>query len=347
MSATMAKQLRFFRICLRSTLLACFLAVPGVTSLAQENKVKAPESKYGFELRVRKAGEDKFDDKTRKFGIEVFVDPNMNKVVYISETGSIAVLPAAKELPSGKGKDPAWQHAMELRVRKAGEKDFTKDTKKYGLEVFRDENNGNLIYITETGSIAVVPGGAETVAKSKAPEWKHAMELRARKAGEKEFTATTKAFGIEVFRDENNGNLIYITDVGTVAVLTGAPALGDKVKKPDWKHAMELRVRKGGDPDFNDKTPKLGMEVFLDTNVGKLIYLSETGGISVPATVQSGSTDKAPDWKYGLDLRARKAGEAEFTGATKRYGIEVFLDGNTDSLIYISETGSVTDLPAK
>ena len=108
---------------------------------------------------------------------------------------------------------------------------------------------------------------------------------------------------------------------------------------------MELRVRAGGDPDFNDKTPKLGVEVFLDLNTGKLVYISETGGISVPAAVPTGSTGKAPDWKYGLDLQTRKAGEAEFTGTTKRYGIEVFLDENNNSLIYICETGSLTDLP--
>lgn len=55
-------------------------------------------------------------------------------------------------------KGPRWLHAHELRVRKAGEADFTKDTKKYSLEVFRDENNGNLIYISETGDISVVAG---------------------------------------------------------------------------------------------------------------------------------------------------------------------------------------------
>jgi hypothetical protein len=57
-----------------------------------------------------------------------------------------------------KAKAPEWKHGMELRVRKAGEADFNAATKKYGIEVFRDENNGNLIYISQTGSIAVVPG---------------------------------------------------------------------------------------------------------------------------------------------------------------------------------------------
>src|SRR5947207_1862333 len=54
-------------------------------------------------------------------------------------------------------KDAKWSHAFNLQVRSGGERTFTKDTKKIGVEVFRDENNGNLIYISETGAIAVAP----------------------------------------------------------------------------------------------------------------------------------------------------------------------------------------------
>jgi hypothetical protein len=55
-----------------------------------------------------------------------------------------------------KPKAPKWMHALNLGARKSNEPDFTSTTKQYGIEVFRDENNGNLIYISETGSIAVV-----------------------------------------------------------------------------------------------------------------------------------------------------------------------------------------------
>jgi hypothetical protein len=55
-----------------------------------------------------------------------------------------------------EAKGPKWSHGLMLRARKGDEPDFTKDTKKYGVEVFVDENNGNLIYISEAGSIAVV-----------------------------------------------------------------------------------------------------------------------------------------------------------------------------------------------
>ncbi|GIW82538.1 MAG: hypothetical protein KatS3mg105_4345 [Gemmatales bacterium] len=60
----------------------------------------------------------------------------------------------AQETP----KAPKFSHGLTLGVRKSDEPDFTKDTKKYGVEVFVDQNNGNLIYISETGSIAVVKG---------------------------------------------------------------------------------------------------------------------------------------------------------------------------------------------
>ena len=67
-------------------------------------------------------------------------------------------LPYALALQDAKS--PKWLHGLDLRVRKAGHPNFDDSPKtlKYGIEVFRDENNGNLIYISENGSIAVVPG---------------------------------------------------------------------------------------------------------------------------------------------------------------------------------------------
>lgn len=70
---------------------------------------------------------------------------------------------AAQQLPlayalQNSTKAPKWLHGLDLRVRKGGTPDFDAKTPKFGVEVFRDENNGNLIYISETGSIAVIPG---------------------------------------------------------------------------------------------------------------------------------------------------------------------------------------------
>ncbi|HEV3164075.1 MAG TPA: hypothetical protein VGZ22_08590 [Isosphaeraceae bacterium] len=45
----------------------------------------------------------------------------------------------------------------EIAVRTVGETNITKDTKRIGVELYRDNYNGNLLYVTEAGSIAVVP----------------------------------------------------------------------------------------------------------------------------------------------------------------------------------------------
>lgn len=57
----------------------------------------------------------------------------------------------------GKTKDPEWRYGLNLKARRSNEPDFTKDTKVYGIEVFKDDNTNTYIYISETGSIAVVP----------------------------------------------------------------------------------------------------------------------------------------------------------------------------------------------
>jgi hypothetical protein len=56
-----------------------------------------------------------------------------------------------------KVKAPTWMHGFNVKSRKFNEYDFNKDTKKYGIEVYKDEENGNIIYVSETGSIAVLP----------------------------------------------------------------------------------------------------------------------------------------------------------------------------------------------
>ncbi len=88
----------------------------------------------------------------------------MSKRVQVFLVGAVCFLMGClvtQQLPFVHAQDtkaPKWLHGLEFKVRKAGEADFKPDTKKYGIEVFRDENNGNLVYISETGSIAVVPG---------------------------------------------------------------------------------------------------------------------------------------------------------------------------------------------
>ena len=65
----------------------------------------------------------------------------------------------------------------------------------------------------------------------------------------------------------------------------------------------------------------------------------------MPAGVQV--TDpkvKTPDWRHGIDLKARKAGDVDWDKAHK-FGLEVYLDENTGSLVYLCENGAICDVP--
>lgn len=60
---------------------------------AQATTVKAPTWKYGMNVMSRRSDEANFDDKkTKKFGLEVYLDEANKNLIYISETGSIAVV---------------------------------------------------------------------------------------------------------------------------------------------------------------------------------------------------------------------------------------------------------------
>lgn len=69
-------------------------------------------------------------------------------------------------------------------------------------------------------------------------------------------------------------------------------------------------------------------------------------GQQVTSAQPPASAAKAPVWKLGLDLKARQGGTDDFDKARK-YGVEVFLDANSNNLVYISETGSIAVVPNK
>jgi len=178
--------------------------VPAKHSRATKGKPKGAPLLHGMNLKVRKAGEKNFDKDTKKYGVDVFEDSNNNTVIYLSETGSIAVAPRDLVNKDGSaGKEPDWQHGMTLSVRAAAEKEVGKDTRKYGVEAFKDSDNGCLIYIADNGTIALLPSKLARFpeGKSRDPDLKRGMNLKVRKVDEKEFTDTTKKFGVEVYSD--------------------------------------------------------------------------------------------------------------------------------------------------
>jgi len=187
-----------------------FAPIPG--GLVSE---KGPRWHHALELKVRAPEQTSFDD-AKKFGVEVSVDENTGGLIYITEKGGIATAAApATELK--KVVPPKTAYGLVPQVRTANEADFTDKTKKLGIEVFEDPNANVLLYISEAGFIATAPNPGK-FADTKGISWKSAMGLKARKGGEKTFD-NAKKYSVEVFQDNRTGNLLFISETGSIAVL--------------------------------------------------------------------------------------------------------------------------------
>lgn len=325
--------------------LAGLAAEPANAARAQDkSKAAPPRHLYGHDLRVRKGGNPDFDKNTPRIGVEFFHDAATNSLIVISESGALAVT-KAPTAGFGGDKKCEWKTAHDLHCRKAGEAEFTKNTKKWGVEMFQDRGTNQLLYVCESGSVALAPVPGDLVT-NRGPKLHHGMEARVRAPEQEKFDAARK-FGIEVFKDENTNDLMYITEVGGISVVPSSAPAPDpkKIAAPKTQYGLVLRVRAADEEDFSEKTRPIGLEVFEDPNAGTLFYITEAGSISaVPATGKFVPDARGVTWKAAMALRARKGGQADFNAA-KKYGVEVFEDNRTGNLIFISETGSVAVLP--
>jgi hypothetical protein len=231
------------------------------------------------DLNCRKAGEADFTQKTKKWGVELFQDRGTNQLLYACESGSVALAPVPPGLVTEKG--PRLHHGLEPRVRAPEQSEFT-NAKKFGMEVFKDENTGGLIYITETGAIATAPAPAAAPDPKKPlpPKTQYGLLLRVRAGDETDFTDKTKQVSLEVFEDPNANVLFYLTEAGFVATAPFGGKFAPEAKGVTWKGAMALRARKAGEPEF-PKARKYSIEVFEDNRTGNLIFICETGSIAV------------------------------------------------------------------
>lgn len=315
----------------------------GEPIVAQEkDKRDKPNFLFGQEFRVRKGGKSDFNKDTPRIGVEFYRDEAANAVIAISETGAISVIPAGQ---IGMDHSCKWLAAHDLGARKVGEIDFTAKTKKYGVELFRYLGANRLVYICESGSVALapVPGGLVT---DKGPKWHHSFEPRLRGPDQREFN-NAKKISVEVFRDENTGGLIYITDTGAIATGVAPATAPDPNNNPPPKiaYGWTLRIRGADEPDFSEKTKRMGVEIFEDVNANnQLLYISETGYIATAPNPGKLADNKGMTWKPSMTLKVRKIGEKEFKDA-KKVGIEVFVDNRTGNTIFINDIGSIAVLP--
>jgi hypothetical protein len=243
-------------------------------------KAEGPKWLTGLDIPARKAGEKSFTKETKVHSMEVFLDPNADNWLYITEKGNLAG--TAKNKTGSTNATPKWLHSADLSVRKGGVKDW-KGAAKVGFEVYRDGNTGNLIFITDSGQIAVTPETTPVKADGKAPEWLHGLDVKCRRHDEKAFGKDTRIFGVEVFHDVATGHFVFICETGSIAVAPAAKEVKAPTvnpKDPRFTHGLNVKCRKHGEKDFSDKTKVFGAEVFRDENVGVTLYICETGAIA-------------------------------------------------------------------
>ncbi len=333
-------------------MLAVLVAGIGVPAANAQNPKELMWT-HAFDLSSRKYGEKEFTAKTQKFGVEAFKDFNNDLGIYVSQTGSLAVVksPAFAQLTKAikPSKGPEAIVGLDLPSRKAGVNVFDEKTKKHSVEVFRDVNTDTWFYITEQGNIAATPGKYDPSRNAaKKPKFLYSVDLQARPGGEKSWTKAAK-YGIEVYLDENTDNLIYVCETGSIAVIPEDLAVSLNVKgakAPELLHGLDLDCRKHREFLFSKDTPVIGVEAYLDVNSGNLLFIAQNGSLAVCP----GSKDikapspkvKTPDWKHGLDVSVRKFGESDFTDKTQKFGIEVFRDDTLGVTLYIGETGSIS-----
>lgn len=258
-------------------------------------------------------------------------------------TGSVILLAALCGQPPAQ---PAWLNAFEVKIRPAGQKVFT-GAGLVAVEFFRDPLAGAILAVTDKGQLAAFPGDAVAPTKA-APGWLFAHDLKTRAPNEAQFSPTTKAFGVEAFKDTVTGKLVFVSQVGGVAV-TDYPTtvLADKSAK--YHHALTLPVRTAAEDRFSDKTKRVGVEVYLDGNSGRLVYITDAGFLAVataPPELKSGDMDRKPVSLYGRAMRVRKASEPSYSDSTAKMGVEVYKDAATGYLVYVTEAGGIAVAPA-
>lgn len=238
---------------------------------------------------------------------------------------------------------PVWLAAHEVKVRPAGQPDF-KAAGRVGVEFFRDPPAGAVLAVSDKGQLAAVTAGDP--AGEKKLGWLFALDLKARTPDQEQFDQA-KAFGVEGYKDQHTGKLVYLTQAGGVA-LADPPAAALTQKPAKFHHALTLKARAATEDAVSEKTKRVGVEVYQDENTGGLVYVTDAGFIAAapaPAAGKAADAGKKPALLYGLPLRVRKPDESAYTDATPRIGVEVYRDGATGHLIYVTEAGGIAVVP--
>jgi hypothetical protein len=316
--------------------------VPEVT----RDTPQALEGQYGAVLSVRRLNERQFEKATGKVPVQVYRDDQTQMVVYLSRTGAIALAAATAAIPPADKSELSHLGGLRLQARKVGEADFSNATRTWTVEVFRDETAGNLVYVAESGAIAVVPVPPPS-APSKRNVWKHGFELQVRRAGEGRFGAATRKFSIEIYEHGSTGNLIFLGENGALVVVPGPEKPGDK-DEPEWRHRYELDLPRGADADART-APRIGVEAYFDRFSKRLLFVTQDGSLAVGGPGNAGpdrpnEPPTPPVRLRRLSLKGPKPPVEEFRPA---FGVELYRDPRSGSVLGVAETGNVSATDAK
>jgi hypothetical protein len=302
--------------------------------LAQAAKPKWVDAQ---DLLVRTGGEKNFTKTTPKVGVEFYLDATGGALIAMTETGTIAAVPASAVAADRKA---TWGFAHDLRARKADELAW-KESRRFGVEVFKYPAGKSLIYVTEAKGMTLAEFPAQ-VGADNAPTWHHGLVLRVRAPGQAKFADAKTKVGIEAYKDGNTGGLIYVSETGHLAAAPapGTPPDTSAPKRPSPVYGLEPQVRKADEKDFTKTTKVVAIEVFKDPNATGLLYVSEQGFLAAAPAPASLPDNKGLAWSHAMALKVRKGGEKEFTTAAK-FGVEVFTDRNSGHFVYVCETGSI------
>jgi hypothetical protein len=330
--------------CRRIAALAFCAAVLTQTPVVRGDEVR-PDRLYRLELCVQLPTEKEAPEfrPTATVPVTVFLDRQARQLLYLGEEGkSLAVVAAGKNLNEWGDRKPIWSHHLTMPVRTFDEKEFTARTRKIGVEVYRDENSGHLIYVSHTGSVAVTPAARTPPPDRLAPRWLDHLSLKVRRASDGFTDANSlPRCGVEVYQDENTGCLLYVADTGALAVLPQERTGADRKSRPPvWSHAQGVKARNFDEERFTGGTTSLSMEIYHDENRDVLLYLTET--FRLAATPAAGKTIefrryREPEWRSRLRPKE---------GAGK-WSVEVYRNVNVDHTLLVTPHGALAVLAAE
>lgn len=319
----------------RRVLLAgvCCVVLTGLLPAAADLTESKVEKKCQLELPIRRAVPTDPETTLRTFA-DVLIDKDGGRLFYAAQATPTLGVVKGDAKAVGKGDKPAkGLYRFVLQARTWDEKDIDKNTRKIAVEVFRDENTGNLVYVSETCAVAVVAAPKEAPKKAPETRWLYRLNLKVRAPG---FEFETLKCNVEVYREADSGRLIYLAENGTLAVSApGKEFKAKEAKEPKWTHGLELKVRPPDQRDFNRDTPKFSLEVFDDENSETTVYITNKFALAVLPGVKAfdmGKT-KADEWQRGL--------------LGDKWSAEVYLNPNLDQLMFLSDKGGFAVLPAK